>query len=161
MESQIPNVDDNRCGRKGKLKNQLSHVCWLLSEAYDDIAILKDGSDSPYSINNTELCTIYQTFSNKIHKFGLPKESWVWDNYYNGWWLECEWGEYKEWIWFRDYDKKDIIKTILNEWYWWDVINGAPRIKEYIWDPYYSGWWLYSEWDDYNSDAEWIWVGTI
>ena len=40
--------------------------------------------------------------------------------------------------------------------YWWNIENNKSD-REYIWDDYYEGWWIFSESD--ANGIEWIWWG--
>ena len=138
------------------LRSELSHVCWLLSQECN--------TDDKYTTLD-EVCTYY---SDMVYNYGIPEVEKVWDHYYEGWWIKLIWKDYDhvEWIWHaysknEDTKKCDVcnFKDFVNDVYWWNIENKEPQTECYIWDEYYKGWWLYSEWNEYKKSVEWIWMG--
>ena len=151
-----------------EINKELSHVCWLLSETCN--------SETCNSESASVKVGFPEYLANSIYDYGFPDMRYKWDNYYLGWWVKFRWNGYGDkynlWFWLgenksnksnkshkSDKSDKNVVKTIINDLYWWDIENGEPRCEEYIWDDYYFGWWKYSEWDMFSDLTEWRWIG--
>lgn len=112
-----------------------------------------------------------ETFSNYIFTYGFPKETNIYDVWYNGFWKECTWNNKDnttttEWVWMNPCNSSnDVmpdklqninIKHVINNIYW----NSMEYINdEYVWDEYYNGWWIKSNNILSSNEDIWIWIG--
>ena len=146
MESIVNKSEIEKDIVNNRLKKELSHVSWLLYECCID----------EINDKNRDLNVINNYFSTIVAEYGFPKISKIYDNYNCGYWMRCVWGEHEDWIWMST--QKSTFKDLMNNMYWCDIENSISN-SEYIWDGYYNGWWIFSEWNKTNNCLEWIWWG--
>lgn len=136
------------------LEKELSHVCWLLHETQQDNDFLNDMLCKKNK--SDEFKNLSKYLVEKVNMSGSPKTTRVWDSYYNGYWLHCKWANQDDWLWIGDSNKK-IFRNNVKDIHWGRILRGKPSVQDYIWDDFYNGWWLYSEWENCIK-GEWYWL---
>lgn len=151
-------------------KRQVEHLSWLLSEAYDEIGSLRNATDytQSNSCRDSEYSMLCQTFSNNIYSYGFPTYDCMWDDYYDGRWMKCSWGDETIWFWMGNsmfitatqqrHPLQRVVKKIVNRMFWNTITNGEPTTEDYTWDEHYNGWWVQSQWNNTDVEDSWIWT---
>ena len=136
------------------LEKELSHVSWLLHQQCLDNEFLNNKLEKKSEKDDFSQYSEYLV--ENVRRYKSPRTYRVWDDYYYGWWLYCDWGNYAEWLWINNSEKK-FYKNIAKDIHWMGVLNGIPKTQYYVWDDYYYGWWLFSKWT--NDKVCWSWLG--